>query len=174
MSGRAFLFISPIFSPVVALTSPPVLGALVQAKASPIARSMANPFGQRPAATLPGGGRWAVAHSLPTPSLSELPPTFTPIPPRLFAAAPEATTSPAAARVTGASPAAETLIGGVTIPASPALVGAPPDQRAISLSVLDAPAERVAGHLPFGHARHEASMATGLRASLIWSVQENV
>jgi serine/threonine protein kinase len=38
MSRRAFLFISPIFSPVVALTSPPVSGALVQAKASPLAR----------------------------------------------------------------------------------------------------------------------------------------
>jgi serine/threonine protein kinase len=38
MSRRAFLFISPIFSPVVALTSPPVSGALVQAKASPPAR----------------------------------------------------------------------------------------------------------------------------------------
>jgi hypothetical protein len=62
----------------------------------------------------------------------------------------------------------------VTIPASSAPAGAPLDRRAISGPVLDAPAEPVAGHLPFGHARRKASMATGLRAGLIWSVQEDV
>jgi hypothetical protein len=178
MSGRAFLFISPIFSLVVALTSPSVSGVLVQANASPIATSMADPFGHQPAATPLGrGGRTvpqggcALALSLPTSSPGELASTLARILTRSFAAAPEATTSQVAARVAGASAAAETLTGDVTIPASPAPAGAPLDWRAISRPVLDAP---VAGHLPFGHIRREAGIAAGLRAGLIWSMQEDV
>jgi LPXTG-site transpeptidase (sortase) family protein len=171
MSSRAFLFVFLVLSAVVVLTSPPVLGALLEVEATPTATAIpptatptatptVDPFGHLPTATpLGGGGRsvpkggyaprpagasqGGLARSLPTPSLGELPPTFTPIPPRSFAATPEATASPTTALEAGAAPGGEVLTGPVAIPVPPTPAGPPPDRIAISRLALDAPVEAV-------------------------------
>jgi sortase A len=174
MSSRAFLFIFLLLSLVVVLTSPSILGTLVEDKTTPTATSVPptstptpsptpDPFGHLPTATPLGGGGQGVpqggyapwpapswdgtragasqgglAGLLPTPSLGELPPPFTPVPtPSLVP------TSESLLWVAGASPMAKVLTGTAALPVPPTPSGPPPDRIAISRLGLDAPVEAV-------------------------------
>jgi sortase A len=156
MSSRAFLFTLFAFSALVVVTSPPVLGALVEthvtptptrvpATLTPTATATRDPFGDLPMATPWGRGAqalatggYAPAFSLPAAWQGELPPTFTPGP-----APTNSIPLPATSATPG--PLSET----VDIPVPPTPDGTPPDRVVIPRLGLDAPVEPV-GMAPSG------------------------
>jgi len=145
----------------VVATSPPVLGVVLRVEATPTPTEIpptststaiptVDPFGDLPMATPLGGGGRAVARPPSTPSLGNLPPTYTPIPTR---AAPEAT-RPVNDGLTveiSSSAVSSTLLSSTTveIPAPPTPTGKPPDRLVIPRLGLDVPIEPV-GMVPSG------------------------
>jgi LPXTG-site transpeptidase (sortase) family protein len=155
MSGRAFLFIFLALSALVVVTSPPVLGTLVETKVTPTptpvpptftptATATTDPFGHLPTATPLGRG--GLAFSLPTPSLGELPPTFTSTP-TATALGTLAITAPLPIDALWGT--AELATESMAIPALPTPAGLPPDRLVIARLGLDAPIEPV-GMVPSG------------------------
>ncbi len=91
MPGRAFLLLLIGLIILNILTSPPLVGPLLQRQPSPTATVLPptpaptftatlDPFAGVPTATPVSGRTGAILYSLPTPALGVLPPTFTPVP----------------------------------------------------------------------------------------------
>ena len=151
MSSRAFLCVLVPLIALVVVTSPPILGAVLRSEVTPTSTPIpptlaptetptADPFADIPMSTpLSSGGRTA-SRSLPTPSLGDLPATFTPTP----------SSKPVPGSASGVN--MSTLPWAVTpvvtstathIPVAPTPPGAPPDRLTIARLGLDAPVEPV-------------------------------
>jgi sortase A len=151
MSSRAFLLVLVPLIALVVVTSPPILGAALRSKVTPTstsipptltpaATSTTDPFAAIPMSTPFGGGGRTAARALPTPSLGDLPATFTPTP----------RPKPAPGSISGASTStlqwvATPVVTSTTthIPVPPTPSGAPPDRLIITRLGLDAPVEPV-------------------------------
>jgi sortase A len=150
VSSKAFLLILTALSALVVVTSPPILGALVEEQVTPTptpvpptatltATATRDPFGNLPTATPLGRGAqgvlqggYAPAFSLPAAWQGELPPTFTPSSsPTSQVPSSEVSSTP--------GPLSET----VEIPVPPTPDGTPPERVVIPRLGLDAPVEPV-------------------------------
>ena len=154
MSGRVFLLVLVPLIALVVVTSPPILGAALRSEATPTsttipstltpaATATADPFSAIPMSTPLGNGGRTASRSLPAPSLSDLPPTFTPTPSPRTSSEIRSTTAPGLSWSVTPVVTLTMAASAVLIPVPPTPSGAPPDRLIITRLGLDAPVEPV-------------------------------